>query len=252
MTEKVKKDLVAYLSGFVTANKLAKLEQVLPWRTRYVTVVLEDLYEAQNASAVLRTCECFGIQDVHVIEQSNRFKVKKAVAQGSAKWLDLHRYHDRNTDNTQQCLERLQSAGYLLVATTLASDAHSPESVPLDRKIALLFGREEAGLSELAMDQSDLRVKLPMFGFTQSFNISVSAALFISQLAHRLHHSGLAWQLQESEKIELRLAWLRNAIGRKEHVAALEKAFFKQYNSAPTTEPDFTPESERIGTDLAN
>ena len=108
-TEKEK--LVRYLSQFVAEERLDLFEKVLENRTHYITVVLEDIYQTQNASAVLRTCDCFGLQDIHIIENQNRFKVNARVTHGSAKWVNLHRYKTLQ-NNTPDALAALKAQGY--------------------------------------------------------------------------------------------------------------------------------------------
>ncbi len=209
----LKDELITYLSGFITQNKLDKIEQVLQWRTRHITVVLEDIYQPQNASAVIRTCDCFGIQDLHIIENRNEFRTNKAVTQGASKWVDLHRWTGGAANNTRPCLEHLKQQGYTLVATTLNEQAITPDELDLNEKTAVIFGNEEAGISNQVSEMADVFLKYPMFGFTQSFNISVSAALIVSRLIHRLHASTIAWQLDDQAKRELRLQWIRRVLG---------------------------------------
>lgn len=205
-------DLVQYLSGFVTEERLSRFDAVLSRRTRYITVVLEDIYQQHNSSAVLRTCDCFGIQDVHVVEKRNRFNVNDEIALGASKWLSLHIY-GQPQDQMYGAIATLKQQGYRVVATV-----PDPRAVPLEKfdlnkgKIALLFGTELTGLSREAIEQADEFLVIPMAGFTESFNISVSAGIILHHLSHVLRHSELAWQLKREEKNQLKLEWLRNTI----------------------------------------
>ncbi|MCB1175468.1 MAG: RNA methyltransferase [Leptospiraceae bacterium] len=220
-------ELTLFLGQYVSDHKRELIEQVITRRTRYITVVLEDIYQPHNASAVLRSCECFGIQDLHIIENENSYKPNPGVAMGAAKWLDLH-YHRRatgtsTTEHTRLWLADLRKRGYRIVATSPHQSSHTPGTIPIDQPLALCFGSEEPGLTETVLNAADLSLQLPMYGFTESFNISVSVALSLAPLVERLQQSSFAWQLNETRKAELRLQWYRKIV--KRH-AALERRFF--------------------------
>ena len=223
MDEHLRQELIEYLSGFVTENKLNKFEEVLSFRTRHITVVLEDIFQPHNASAVMRSCDLFGVQDVHIIENSNRFTVNPGVTVGSSKWLNLNRYNKRGEDNTTACLNHLKEKGYRIVATTPHCDDVLLPDLSIEKPFALLYGTEETGLSDRAMELADEYMKIPQVGFTESFNISVSVALSLYDVAHRVWASGIDWQLSEEERIELRLRWLRKVVRRYQ---SLEDHFF--------------------------
>ncbi len=208
--------LVEYLGGFLSRRRHQRMEQVLSLRTRHLTVVLEDIYQPHNASAVLRSCECFGVQDVHVVENRNTYKVNPDVDQGASKWLDLIRYNDADQDNTRACLARLRSRGYRLVAATPHSDDQLLDEIEVEQPLALLLGTEEVGLSPNAMAEADAFVKVPMFGFTESFNISVCAALMLRELTAKIRRSDLDWRLTAAEKLDLRLQWYRRSLRRSQ------------------------------------
>ena len=214
------KDLIAYLQQFVTRERFHKFQETLRFRTRHITIALEDIFQSHNASAVLRTCDCFGIQNVHIIENRNKYEVNPDVALGSSKWLDLIRY-DGTTNNTIACLTGLKREGYRLVATTPHKDGFIPETLPLSQKTALIFGTELAGLSPIALEMADDFIKIPMVGFTESLNISVSAAIFIQSLTNRLHSSALVWQLTEPEKDEILLKWLKQSINHSDSISRM-------------------------------
>lgn len=203
--------LTKYLSGFVTPKRQAKIDAVLSQRTRYITLVSEDFHSPHNASALLRTCEGFGIQDLHVVENFNTFKVRRGAASGSAKWITIHRYDSESTDNTIACLNKLRSQGYRIVATTLDSSALPLEAIPLDQKLAILLGSECYGVSKRAQAEADLHLTIPMVGFTESLNVSVSAALCLHVLTRRLRCLHVDWHLSEAEKRSLRLDWMRHS-----------------------------------------
>ena len=139
-------------------------------RTRYLTVVLEDIFQSQNASAVLRTCDCFGIQDVHIIENRNPYEINPDVELGSAKWLNMNRYN-KSGHNTLEAFTELRKKGYKIIATSPHKNDLMIQDLPIEHKIALVFGSEREGLSDIALQNADAFVKIPMYGFTESFNI---------------------------------------------------------------------------------
>ncbi len=215
--------LSAYLASFVTDERRGRMESVLAERTRYLTVLLEDIYQPHNASAVLRSCDCFGIQDIHIVENRNEYRINPGVELGTAQWLTLHRYRAPKTDNTTAAIDALKAAGYRIVATTPHTNQANLETFDLDRgPIALLFGNELDGLSETALTCADEHLIIPMYGFVESFNISVSAAIVIHHLSHQMRSSGMDYTLSESERQEVRLAWLRSSVGRAD---AIERSF---------------------------
>ena len=208
----LQRQLVTYLSAFMTTRRNNLFMRIASQRTRYITVVLEDIFQSHNASAVLRSCECFGIQDVHFIENKYQYELNPDIALGSWKWLTL-KHHAEAADNTTGCLRKLKSQGYRIVATSPHKQDTTPDKLDLEKgKIALIFGTELDGLSAEALAMADEFVRIPMVGFTESFNISVSAALCIYQLSDRLRKSSLNWQLNDDETTSLLLGWMRNSI----------------------------------------
>jgi len=213
-----RKKIIEELSGFITERRRELFDKVLDFRTRYITVVLEDIYQSHNASAVLRTCECFGIQDVHIIENQNKYNINPDVVLGANKWLNLKKYN-RQDFNTTEAINELRGYGYRIIATTLNEKAVPLQNFDLQTgKCALFFGTELTGLSESVLDQADEFLKIPIFGFTKSFNISVSAAIILNQLAMKLHQSDLPWRLSKAEREEQLLDWLRKSIRRGERL----------------------------------
>jgi tRNA (guanosine-2'-O-)-methyltransferase len=207
------------LSEFLSDNKRGLFETIAKQRTRHVTAVLEDIYQSQNASAVLRTCDLLGIQDIHVIEQRNTYKVDDQVALGSSKWVDIHK-HRGNADNTLACIDVLRAKGYRIVATSPRGDARTPGNIDLERPLAICFGTELTGLSDALLDAADEHLRIPMYGFTESYNISVSAAITLFTVMERLRASNIDWRLDDEASLELRLQWTRNAV---QSSAAIEK-----------------------------
>ena len=220
-----RKKLISCFSEYITDHKKGLIDQVLTFRTRQITIALEDIYHPQNASAVVRTCDCFGIQDLHVIENKNKYTLNPKVVLGASKWIDLIFHNDEGGSNTLSCINQLKAKGYKILCTSPDKDKKSIHDVEVDRKLALLFGTELTGLSEGAMCHADEVVHIPMVGFTESYNLSVSVAICLCILTQKLYYSDLRWQLSEAEKEALKLAWYRNVVPKPE---ILEKEFLKQ------------------------
>lgn len=205
-------ELIQCLSKYLTQNRWLLFQKVIANRTKYITVVLEDIYQSQNASAVLRTCDCFGIQNVHVIENRNEFDVNPKVALGASKWLNIKHYNS-NDNNTLEALNALKEKDYRIVATTPHENDVSLENFNFEKgKFALVFGTELNGISDIVKQNADEFLKIPMFGFTESFNISVSAAIILHHLTLKLRNSKVDWQLSEAEQNKLIISWLKKSI----------------------------------------
>lgn len=206
-----KRKIIEYLSKLMTEERWNGFKRVIEGRTRHVTVVLEDLYQPHNASAVLRSCDCFGVQDVHIIENTHEFQVSPDVALGSSKWLSMHRYN-RVEHNTLNAYNALRDAGYMIVATSPHADDCMIDELPIDKKLALVFGTEKEGLSKVAMENADCFAKIPMYGFTESFNISVSAALSLFSVTERVRKSNIDWHLTEEESVDIMFKWVKESV----------------------------------------
>lgn len=206
------------LSAFVTENRLKRIEEVLQLRTRHLTVVLEDIQKPQNAAAVLRSCDCFGIQDVHIIENQNKFDPNPDVELGSLQWLTIHKYNSKQ-ENTADSIASLKKNGYKIIVTSPHKNDCTIEELDITQKTALFFGTEMRGATPASLEQADGFVKIPMVGFTESLNISVSAAVSLFILTSRLRKSSVNWKLSEEEEKEIRLQWLRNSVQRPELLA---------------------------------
>lgn len=233
--------LLEYLSTFITPERLALFDKVLNDRTRYLTVVLEDIFQPQNASAVLRTCDCFGIQNVHVIENRNTFNVNKEVALGASKWLTIQKYN-QNENNSLDAIYALRKQGYRIVATSPHRNDQSLNNFDLLKgKAALVFGSELPGISEMIMNEADEFLKIPMYGFTESFNISVSAALVLYHLSTKLRElKQTEWKLSDAEKDEIKLHWIKNTVKRS-HL--LEERFLKEQMNKKSQRNSFSSSS---------
>ena len=219
--------LISFLSEFVTAERLALFNKTLSLRTNYLTVVLEDLYQTQNTSAVVRTADCFGIQNVHVIENKHTFQVNPDVVRGASNWVTVNR-HNGTEMNTPEALKKLRQDGYRIVVASPHEHDVDLENFDLTKgKVALVFGCERPGLTEWAKNEADEFMKIPMVGFTESLNVSVAVAVAIHHLTHQLRTStSIDWHLTDNEKQKLLLEWLRTSIKR---VDLLEKKFEELY-----------------------
>ena len=213
-----------YFLRFVSDHRKEFLEKVLDQRTRYITMVLEDIYQSQNASAVIRTCECMGIQDVHIIENDSKYTVNRKVLKGSYKWVDLIRHKGKMRNNTETCFEVLRASGYKIAVTDPSPEGISIHDVSVNDKIAIVMGNELKGTSSYAIEHADMKVRIPMYGFTESLNISVSAAICLNTLVPALRVSEVDWRLTESEKDEIRINWLRKMVRNPE---IMEREFLK-------------------------
>ena len=207
LTLSSKERLYTLASELISENKRDLFDRLAPLRTRHIAVVLEDIYQSHNASAVLRSCDCFGVQDVHVIEANNPFNPAGDVAVGSSKWVDYYPYHD-----TPSAYQRLREMGYKIVATTPHTNDTLITDLDISQPIALVFGTELTGLTPQAIDLADSYVKIPMYGFTESFNISVCAALSLFSITERLRRSDIPWQLTDEQVLDLKLHWCTQAI----------------------------------------
>jgi tRNA (guanosine-2'-O-)-methyltransferase len=200
-----------HLEAFVTDKRKETFTKVLEERTRHFTVVLEDIFQPHNSSAVIRSCDIFGVQDVHVIQNKYSSTVSRHVAKGSQKWLDIKKYNQSAT-NTQDCLDDLRKDGYQIIATTPHNESCFLHEFDITKKSAFVFGVEKEGVSEYTMNQADGFLKIPMVGFTESLNISVAAAIILQDITTKLRASTVDWQLSDQEKRELYFDWVHKSI----------------------------------------
>lgn len=215
------------LEQLITPNKLRLINMALANRTRHLVVALENIHKPHNASAVLRTVECLGIQEYFIIESQKQYRVSPHVAKGAAKWVDIHRFNRQEGKDTKTCIDTLRSRGYKIACTSPRPEGLTPEEVPLDEKLAVFFGNELYGLSSTVMEEADYHLHVPMWGFTESYNLSVSASIIFYQLLSRLRNSSVSWQLNPEEKAGLRMQWYRKIVTRAD---VIEKQVLKNIN----------------------
>ncbi len=214
--------LLEYFEGYLTDKRKQTFKDVLSQRTRHFTVVLEDIYQAHNASAVVRTCDIFGVQDIHAIENKYTNKVSRHVAKGSQKWLNIKRYRE-DGDNTTACLNHLKKEGYQIIGTTPHNNSCMLQEFDITKKSAFVFGEEAEGISDIVKDNADGFLKIPMVGFTESLNISVAAAIILQDVTTKLRESTINWQLTDQEKKVLYFDWVKKTI---KNVDKIEEYYF--------------------------
>ena len=200
-------EYLAFLENMLTENRKERFAQVLAHRSNHFTVVIEDVFQLHNTSAVMRSCEVFGIQQLNVIEERYTKSIDKEIAMGAQKWVDVNRYN-----SITNCISDLKNKGYQIIATTPHRDDCELDDFDITQPSALFFGTEKEGLSAEVLEKADGFLKIPMVGFTESLNISVSAAIIIQNLMSRLRKSDIPWQLSEEEIMEKRLQWAKNSI----------------------------------------
>lgn len=208
MDLKKKQEIIEKFSTSLTNQRIEKIINVSAQRTNHVVAVLEDIFQAHNSSAVLRSAECMGIQDVYVIEQRFKFELFESVSKGAGKWLNIKRFNKKGENNTQICFDELKSKGYKIAVTTPGKNDIVINQLPIDQKVAIVFGTEQEGLSNYALENADYKIKIPMYGFTESFNISVCAGITFYDVINKVKSSNVDWQLSQEELVDLRLDWL--------------------------------------------
>ena len=211
-------ELYERLCKFITPERKKLFDSIAKNRTRHITIVLENIYQSQNASAVLRTCDLTGVQNVHVVENRNRYTLNKNVSLGSSKWLTLDRYAESQNSMTE-CASILKSKGYRLIATSPRTEkSFSLDDLNIDQPVAIIFGTELNGLSDEAFSLADERMHVPMFGFTESYNISVCVALVLYTLTQRLRVLPCKWQLSEQEQVMLKISWAKKMLRQADEI----------------------------------
>lgn len=199
--------LLNHLETYITPNRQRRFTMVAKERTQHFCVAVEDVYQLHNTSAVMRSCDVFGIQDLHVVEEINTKKIDREIALGAQKWVDVYRYN-----HISDCISNIRQKGYQIVATSPHAEASYLEDFDVSKKSCFFFGRETEGLSQQVLDAADTTIKIPMYGFTESLNISVSAAIILQQLTSKLRSTNISWQLSEKEQKSLRLKWIKQTL----------------------------------------
>jgi tRNA (guanosine-2'-O-)-methyltransferase len=211
MIKKEDIDYYNHIAPMLSDRRKDLFDKILAQRTRHFTVILEDLYQKHNTSAIVRSCDIFGVQDVHIIENKYDSYLSNQVGKGSQKWIDFHSYKDKQI-NTQDCIDAIKSKGYQLIATTPHNDSCLVQDFDITKKSAFVFGVEKQGVSETMMSQADGFLKIPMVGFTESLNVSVAAAITLQSVTDKLRRSDIQWQLSEEEQFFKKIEWMEKTI----------------------------------------
>ena len=220
MNEMLKtQEYLNYLEEFITSNRKLRIDETVKNRTKHFTIAVEDVYQLHNTSAVMRSCEVFGIQELQVVEQKFGKRIDSEIALGAQKWVDIFRF-----DSNQSCINSMKNKGYQIIATTPHNDSCLLSDFDISQPSAIFFGTEKTGLSEDVIQQADGFLKIPMVGFTESLNISVSAAIIIQQLTDRLRRSSIEWQLTEEELFLKKLDWTSKSI---QNLASVETRYLE-------------------------
>jgi tRNA (guanosine-2'-O-)-methyltransferase len=201
--------VISILEEFVSEHKKKIVDQVLSKRTKHVTLVFEDIEKPHNISAVIRTAECLGIQDIHFIKNRNEYAVNPTITQGATKWLSFHHY-DLSENNIDVCYDQLRSNGYKIYGTSLHQSSTSVNDIDPSQKLAIVFGTESDGISEEAGNKADGLIHIPMSGFTESFNLSISAALCLNTLQLKMQDGFPS--ISANEQLLLKADWYRKIV----------------------------------------
>ena len=214
-----------HLSKFVSDHRKEAIERVLDLRTRYITIILEDIFQSQNASAVVRTCECMGLQEIHMVENITKYSINPKVLRGANKWMDIKRYRSKKENNTIACFNQLRSEGYKILVADPDVDGVSVHDIDVNEgKLAVMFGNELRGASKESLRACDAKVKIPMYGFTESLNISVSVAICLDSMITKLRNGNISSGLNQSEKDNIRLKWYRKIVRKSD---LIEREFLR-------------------------
>lgn len=223
MTEGLNKKILEKFYNVISENKIEMFNRIASQRTKHVTVVLENIHQEHNASAVIRTCDCFGIQELHVIEKDNQYKVQRDIALGAGRWVDMFNFNEGN-QVTFDCISKLKEKNYKIIATS-PHVSKTLNDIDVSQPLAFVFGTEHIGISEEVKDLADDFITIPMYGFTESFNISVSVALLLNEIRSKLEKSAFNWKLSENEQTNLKIKWCKKILNGGD---AMEKYFYNE------------------------
>jgi tRNA (guanosine-2'-O-)-methyltransferase len=222
-------DVVTILAPAISERRKHTIERVLTARTDDVTVVVEGMVDLGNVSAVMRSAEGFGVHAFHTIDTANAYKRSRRTTRGTDKWLDRYRWED-----VESCYAHLRATGYRIVAATTGDDAIPIEETDLSERVALVFGNELEGISRRARELADVHMTIPMFGFAESFNVSVAAsvALYEARRMRRIRH-GSDGGMGDAERATIRAVWYLKSV--RESRLVVERTLRDGYEPAGTT-----------------
>lgn len=210
---------IEYLRGFMTEDRYELFRRTVFRRTRYVTLLAENMYHGQNAAALIRHCEAFGVQRMHTVETLCPFEPNASISRGTDRWVDVVRHA-----STTEALAALKCEGYRIVATTPHREDVTPETFDVGAgPFALVFGTEHAGISDEVIASADHFLRIPMCGMVESLNVSASAAILIYMLSERVRQTVPDWRMDASEQDEILLRWMQTSVRDSERI--LDKRF---------------------------
>lgn len=208
------RERIALLSGFMLPARYDVLRRTVAMRTRYMTILAENTFHPQNAAALIRHCEAFGLQQMHTVETFCRFNPSAAIVRGTDRWVDIRRH-----GSTAEALAALRAEGYRIVATTPHREDTTPESFDVGRgRFALVFGTEHAGISEEVLASADEFLHIPMCGMVESLNVSASAAILIYMLSERMRRQVEGWNMTAAEQAATLYGWMCRSVKDSEKI----------------------------------
>ena len=218
-SEEWMRERLEYMAQFLTEERKEVLSRTLAMRTHYMRILTENMFHPQNASAIMRHCEAFGIQQIHTVEDRCKFDPSVNIVRGTQKWVDVEHH-----ETTAEALQALKSEGYRIVATTPHRCSATPETFDVTKgKFALVFGTEHAGISDEVIEAADDFLMIPMCGMVESLNVSASAAILIYLLSQRMRLSDVQWQIDEPSQAELLFRWTLSSVRDGERI--MERKF---------------------------
>lgn len=220
LSKSQKAELTAYMNTFMRDERRDKLNHVLDNRTTHFCVAMEDLFYERNSGAIIRTADGYGIQNIHVIEPRDSFKSKvtNIISKGAEKWVTKTQ-HDDIKNGAKMCIDELRSQGYQIVATSPHKDGHTIHDFDISKKSAFFLGAEKTGISDIVMEEADDYIAMPIYGFTESYNVSVANGILLHELINRLRKSDVDWHLSEEERNDLFLDWTMKSINSSDMIA---------------------------------
>ena len=211
---------IDYLAQFMLPERLATLRRAVENRTKYMTLMAENMFHPQNASALVRHCEAFGVQELHTVQTLCKFNPNVNIVRGTDKWIDIHHH-----SSTTSALNHLKSEGYRIVATTPHKQSCTPESFDVTKgKFVIVMGTEKTGISDEVMAAADEFLRIPMCGMVESLNVSACAAIIVYMLSERMRHEVEDWKMTEEEQIRTLHHWLVDTV--KDADALLKRGGF--------------------------
>lgn len=221
---------ISELESSLTEARQEKCRAILDERMSYMSIVLEDIYNPQNSNAVLRTADCFGVQNVHIVETMNVHEERNLVSKGSEKWLSLHRYNTPDIDNSLVCIKRLKEQGIRIVSAMPHKEGVDIRDFDVKKgPFAIVLGNELYGVSMEMEEFSDEYINIPMYGFTESLNLSVAGALCMHELRNKICREVPDWPLTEDERKNVHLEWIVNSLpSGKAMLKRMEQDYFQK------------------------